>query len=101
MPQDAWSKKDERQYEHIRKSERERGRSSERAKEIAARTVNDQRRREGRTENRTTQGTGNPRSPLESRTVQQLRNRARELKIPGRSSMRKDELISAIRKEQD
>lgn len=101
MPQEAWSKKDERQYEHIRKSERERGRSSERAKEIAARTVNDQRRREGRTENKTTQGTGNPNSPLESRTVQQLRNRARELDIRGRSSMRKDELISAIRKEQD
>jgi hypothetical protein len=100
MPQEAWSKKDERQYEHIRKSERERGRSLERAKEIAARTVNDQRRREGRTEHRTTQGTGNPNSPLESRTVQQLRNRARELDIRGRSSMRKSELISAIRKEQ-
>lgn len=100
MPQDAWSDKDERQYEHIRESEKKRGRSSERAKEIAARTVNDQRRREGRTENKTTQGTGNPNTPLESRSVQQLRNRAKELDIRGRSSMRKDELISAIRKEQ-
>lgn len=101
MPQDAWSKKDERQYEHIRESEGERGRSSERAKEIAARTVNDQRRREGRTPNKTTQGTGNPNSSLESRTVQQLRNRAGELDIRGRSSMRKDELIAAIRNKQD
>lgn len=101
MPQDAWSKKDERQYEHVRKSERDRGRSADRAKEIAARTVNDQRRKEGRTENKTTQGTGNPNSSLESRTVQQLRNRARELDVRGRSSMRKDELISAIRRKQD
>lgn len=100
MPQEAWSSKDERQYEHIRESERERGRSSETAREIAARTVNDQRRGEGRTENKTTRGTGNPNSSLESRTVQQLRNRARELDIRGRSSMRKGELISAIRKKQ-
>jgi hypothetical protein len=48
MP-DAWSEKDERQYEHVKKSEKERGRSTERAEEIAAATVNKQRKKEGRT----------------------------------------------------
>jgi len=49
MPQQAWSDKDERQYEHVKESEKERGRSTDRAEEIAARTVNKQRREEGRT----------------------------------------------------
>jgi hypothetical protein len=101
MPQDAWTKKDERQYDHVREGERRRGRSPERAREIAARTVNDQRRKEGRTENRTTSGTGNPRSSLEDRTVAQLRNRAKEMDISGRSSMRKAELVDAIRERQN
>lgn len=48
MPK-QWSDKDERQYEHVRKSEEEQGRSEKRAKEIAARTVNKQRSKEGRT----------------------------------------------------
>ena len=43
MPQEAWSPKRERQYNHIRESEREAGRSEDRAEEIAARTVNKQR----------------------------------------------------------
>ncbi len=50
MPK-KWSKKDERQYEHIKEGERNRGRSEKRSKEIAARTVNKQRRKEGRTSN--------------------------------------------------
>ena len=97
MPQKSWSKKDERQYEHVKESERDRGRSEERAEEIAARTVNKQRQREGRTENRVQGGTGNPYTRLEDRTLQELRNRAEELDIEGRSSMDKDELIDAIR----
>lgn len=48
MPK-SWSTKDERQYEHIKDNEKDRGRSSDRAKEIAARTVNKQRAKEGRT----------------------------------------------------
>ena len=48
MPQ-AWSAKDERQYEHIKKAEKQQGRSMKRAKEIAAATVNKQRTAEGRT----------------------------------------------------
>jgi hypothetical protein len=48
MPKE-WSKKDERQYEHVKDSEKEQGRSDDRAEEIAARTVNKQRGKEGRT----------------------------------------------------
>jgi hypothetical protein len=51
MPK-AWSKKDERQYEHVKASEKKEGRSTKRAKEIAARTVNKQRKKEGRTKAR-------------------------------------------------
>jgi plasmid stabilization system protein ParE len=93
----AWTDKEERQYEHIRDSARKRGRSQERAKEIAARTVNKQRREQGKTGNRTSQGTGNPRKSLEDRPKQELMNRARQLKIEGRSRMTKDELVRAIR----
>lgn len=49
MPRQSWSKKDERQYEHVKESEQKKGRSKARAEEIAARTVNKQRRQEGRT----------------------------------------------------
>jgi hypothetical protein len=49
MPQKAWSKKRERQYEHIKDSEKEQGRSTKRAKEIAARTVNKERAASGET----------------------------------------------------
>ncbi len=98
MTPEAWSNKDERQYQHVKKSEKARGRSTDRAKEIAARTVNKQRRTEGRTPSSTTQGTGNPRTSLEERTKQELYNRARQLHIAGRSSMDKGELIAAIRK---
>ncbi len=48
MPK-SWSKKDERQYEHVKESEKKRGTSNDRAEEIAARTVNKQRKEEGRT----------------------------------------------------
>lgn len=97
MPQESWSDKDERQYEHVKNSEMKRGRSASRAKEIAARTVNDQRRKEGRTEKKSTSGTGNPRTPLDERSKEQLMNRARELELDGRSRMSKRELVEAIR----
>lgn len=97
MPQ-AWNDKDERQYEHIKESETDRGRSTKKAKEIAARTVNKRRREEGRTPNRRTQGTGNPNRPLEDRTRDELYNLAKELDVSGRSSMNKAELVAAVRK---
>lgn len=96
MP-NAWSDKDERKYEHIKDSAEDRGVSIERAREIAARTVNKDRREEGRTPNKTTQGTGNPNTSLEERSRDELYNRAKEMQIAGRSRMSKDELIRAIR----
>ena len=93
----AWSDKDERMYEHVKDSEKERGVATKKAEEIAARTVNKQRREEGRTPNKTTQGTGNPNTGLEARTKNELYNRARELDIEGRSKMDKAELVRAIR----
>jgi hypothetical protein len=49
VPQDAWSAKRERQYEHIKESELKQGRSTKRAKEVAARTVNKERAEKGET----------------------------------------------------
>ena len=92
-----WSDKDERKYEHIKDSSKERGVPVDRARSIAARTVNKQRREEGRTPNRRTQGTGNPSRSLESRSREELYNRAKALGISGRSKMKKDELVRAIR----
>ncbi len=94
----AWTAKEERQYEHIKKSARKRGRSASRAKEIAARTVNRERRQRGETPNKKTQGTGNPNTSLGERTVRELRNRASGLDIEGRSKMNKAELVRAIRR---
>src|SRR5437870_11449648 len=59
MPQQAWSAKRERQYEHVKESEQKEGRSTKRAKEIAARTVNKQRAQSGETK-------GSSRSPSRS-----------------------------------
>lgn len=97
MPR-SWSSKDERKYEHIKEGYEERGVSGDRAEEIAARTVNKDRREEGRTPNRTTQGTGNPRTGLEARTRDELENIAADEGISGRSRMKKDELVKAIRR---
>lgn len=98
MPE--WTDKDRRQYEHIKESNLDRGVPNDRAEEIAARTVNKERREEGRTPNKRTQGTGNPRRGLEDRTKDELYNRAKNLGVEGRSKMKKSELIDAIRKRQ-
>src|SRR5687767_14457978 len=67
MPQ-AWSSKDERQYEHIKDSAKKEGRSAKRAKQIAAATVNKQRRSEGRTKaQRSRKSSGTRRSAKRSR----------------------------------
>jgi hypothetical protein len=97
MPK-AWSNKDERMYEHIKESSLERGKDEETAEEIAARTVNKQRREEGRTPNKRTEGTGNPNKPLEQRSRDELYNIAKERKVKGRSSMSKEELVQVLEK---
>ena len=49
MPQQAWTNKRERQYEHIKDSYGDRGVSEDKAEERAARTVNKERREHGET----------------------------------------------------
>ena len=94
MPQEAWSNKRERQYEHIKDSERKRGRSAPRAKEIAARTVNKQRAESGET----TSSRSQPRSSSGNggKTREQLYNEAKRLGIAGRSTMNKQQLERAV-----
>ena len=107
MPQQSWSNKRERQYEHIKQGEKKRGRSTKRAKEIAARTVNKERARSGeaRTSSRTSRrymsssrrggqrsGTNRPKG----RTKEQLYNEAKRMNISGRSKMNKQQLQRAV-----
>ena len=99
MPK-AWSRKDERKYEHVRESALRRGRTPERAREIAARTVNRDRWAEGRAEAERSRATGNPTAPLEERTRDELYERARQLHVEGRSTLSKAELVRAIRRRQ-
>ena len=98
MPQRSWSDKDERMYEHIKDAQIERNVNEDKAEEIAARTVNKQRREEGRTPNVRTQGEGNPNTSYEARTKDELENIARERGIKNYSRMTKDELIEALRR---
>ena len=106
MPQQAWSKKRERQYEHIKEGLEERGRSEETAEEIAARTVNKERARSGESRQRSKSSTddissgrrGGLRSHRGSggRTKAQLYNEARQKGIEGRSKMTKAQLEKAV-----
>jgi hypothetical protein len=107
MPQKAWSNKRERQYEHVKESVKKQGAPTEKAKEIAARTVNKERARSGEAEesSRTSRqdissgrrgglrsGTNRPRG----RTKEQLYNEARGMNIRGRSKMNKQQLQRAV-----
>jgi len=96
-----------RQYEHIKDSAEDRGASTDRAEEIAARTVNKERARSGesRTRSRTStrdmsssrrggrrSGTNRPKG----RTRDQLYSEARKLGVSGRSKMNKAQLQRAV-----
>jgi hypothetical protein len=96
-----------RQYEHIKESELEQGRSEGRAEEIAARTVNKERARAGESRERSRtsvrdissgrrgglrSGTNRPKG----RTREQLYNEAKNLGIAGRSKMNKAQLERAV-----
>src|SRR5437870_4287938 len=99
VPQEAWSDKRERQYEHIKEGLEDRGRSEDVAEEIAARTVNKERARHGeaKTASRSSVrdissgrrgGLRSHRGP-KGRTKDQLYNEAKEKGIKGRSKMNK------------
>ena len=106
MPQNAWSKKRERQYEHIKKSVKEQGRSESVAEEIAARTVNKERARSGEARERSLASvrdiSSGRRGGLQShkgpggRTYDQLYEEAKDLGIEGRSKMNKEQLLRAV-----
>jgi hypothetical protein len=107
MPQEAWSPKRERQYEHIKESAKEQGASTKRAKEIAARTVNKERARSGEARQASRMSTrdissgrrGGLRSGTrrqKGQTKEQLYNQAKRLNIKGRSRMNKRQLQAAV-----
>lgn len=106
MPQQAWSKKRERQYEHIKSGLKKSGRSEDTAEEIAARTVNKERARAGEAKTRSRSSvddiSSSRRGGLRShkgpggRTKDQLYNEAKHKNIKGRSKMSKAQLQRAL-----
>jgi plasmid stabilization system protein ParE len=106
MPQAQWTAKRERQYEHIKASLKQRGKSTGTAEEIAARTVNKERAQHG--ESKTANPKTLPDTPApvrggkrshqgaQGRTRDQLYEEARRKGIAGRSKMNKQELEQAV-----
>ncbi|WP_030378677.1 MULTISPECIES: hypothetical protein [unclassified Streptomyces] len=102
------SPKRERQYEHIKKSAEDRGESTGRAKEIAARTVNKERARSGESKQKSRTSTedmssgkrGGQRSGKGSQgpTYDQLYEEAKKKNVHGRSDMNKAQLQRALGK---
>src|ERR687895_2853674 len=87
-----------RQYEHIKESAKDRGASTKRAKELAARTVQKERARSGESRQRSRTSTRGPSSGRrggqssgtnrpKGLTKEQLYNDAKRLNIAGRSGM--------------
>ncbi|MEW2296577.1 plasmid stabilization protein [Streptomyces sp. NPDC006743] len=107
MPRGSSSKR-ERQYEHIKESAQDRGESTGRAKEIAARTVNKERARSGESKTASRTSTqdmssgkrGGQRSGRgsEGPTYDQLYEEAKRRNIHGRSDMNKQQLQQALGK---
>jgi hypothetical protein len=106
MPQQQWSAKRERQYEHIKEGLLDRGDPESEAEEIAARTVNKERARSGeaRTASKTSTqdissgrrgGLRSHRGPG-GRTWDQLYEEARRQNVQGRSKMNKAQLERAL-----
>ena len=106
MPQQAWSEKRERQYEHIKEGLTERGRDEDVAEEIAARTVNKERARAGEARQASKTSTDDISSPRRGglrshsgaagRTKAQLYAEAQAKHIKGRASMSRDQLERAV-----
>ena len=95
-----------RQYEHVRQSEKDSGRSEQRAEEIAARTVNKEKARSGQSRTKSKSSTSDKSSGQRGgqrsgngaagRTKQQLYNDAKKMNISGRSNMSKQQLLAAV-----
>ncbi len=96
-----------RQYEHVKESQLDQGRSEDRAEEIAARTVNKEKARAGESRTASKSSTndlssgqrGGRRSGTrraKGRTREQLYNEARQLGVDGRSKMNKEQLKRAV-----
>jgi len=106
MPQGAWTKKRERQSDHIKSSLRERGHSADESEEIAARTVNKERARHGEARESSRTSTrdisSGRRGGIRShkgeggRTRNQLYSEAKRKGIKGRSKMNKAQLERAV-----
>jgi hypothetical protein len=106
MPQGAWNKKRERQYDHIKDGLLGRGEDEDTAEEIAARTVNKERARAGEAREASRTSTddisSSRRGGLRSRkgpggrTKDQLYNEARDKNVKGRSKMTKAQLERAV-----
>ncbi|MFB8033876.1 plasmid stabilization protein [Streptomyces sp. NPDC056004] len=101
------SRKRERQYEHIKESAQKRGASEERAKELAARTVNKERARSGEANKASKISTRDPKSAsqrggershrgAQGPTKDQLYEEAKKKHIEGRSTMNKEKLHEAL-----
>ncbi|MCF3134161.1 plasmid stabilization protein [Streptomyces olivochromogenes] len=106
MPAGSSSKR-ERQYEHIKKSAEDRGESTKRAKEIAARTVNKERARSGESKTAGQSSMRDPKSAsqrggqrshsgAEGPTKDQLYAEAKKRNIEGRFTMTKRQLQKAL-----
>ena len=96
-----------RQYEHVKKSQKDQGASEGRAEEVAARTVNKERAQRGESRQRSRTSTkdkspgqrGGQRSGKggqKGRTRDQLYNEAKKMNIEGRSNMSKSQLQKAV-----
>jgi len=106
MPQQSWSPKRERQYDHIKRGLRTRGESEATAEEIAARTVNKERARAGESRESSRTSTddisSSRRGGLRShggrrgRTRDQLYEEAKDKGIAGRARMNKRQLEQAV-----
>jgi hypothetical protein len=107
MPQEAWSAKRERQYDHIKKGLKERGASEDKAEEIAARTVNKERARSGEAKESSPLsrkdissgrrgGIRSQSNRPRGRTKEQLYDEAKRMGIEGRSKMSKEQLRRAV-----
>lgn len=97
-----------RQYEHVKESQLDQGKSESTAEEIAARVVNKEKARHGESDSASKTSTNDPKSSGErggqrsgtarpkGRTKDQLYAEAKKQNVAGRSKMTKRELERAV-----